>query len=367
MLTFNCVKDNLDDIHSFSQSVCSAVCKHGYNAETNTWPYEFYKKWGLDHFNTKICEQTLTPGRLAGYMTQNVRDDLKIESQDVAVATSIIDAHAGVLFLLLAYANAKAKENVIVDFDNVLAMISGTSTCAMVLSKEKKSSPLIWGPYKNVVLNDFFVREAGQSATGKLIDFVVNTHPERHTRFAKLTTREVVKQLNEAIFRRRNNLIENQHKLTKDDLKKSIGNPLHINPDFYGNRSPLAEPELKGAIYGLKMTELSLIEFYEALVEGLAYEMRFIVETLDMDFSKLKVIMSGGLTRNQLYMQLHSDILGCEITSMKTDDADMMLVGTSILAHQAHKNRDLSLENLKDIEFDGITYETFTPDKLFRK
>lgn len=68
-------------------------------------------------------------------MTQDVRDELNIESQDVAVSSSIIDAHAGVLFLITSFANAKSKENINVDFDNVLAMISGTSTCAMVLSR----------------------------------------------------------------------------------------------------------------------------------------------------------------------------------------------------------------------------------------
>lgn len=111
----------------------------------------------------------------------------------------------------------------------------------------------------------------------------MNTHPERKTKFAQLTTRQVIQLLNEAIFRRRNNLIQNQHKLSKEDLKKSIGNPLHVNPDFYGNRTPLGEPEMRGAIYGLKMAELQLIEFYEALVEALAYEMRYIVESLELE------------------------------------------------------------------------------------
>lgn len=65
-------------------------------------------------------------------------------------------------------------------------------------------------------------------------------------------------------------------------------------------------------------------------------------------------------------MQLHSDILGCELVSMKTEDADMMLVGTSILAHQAHKNSDLSLDNLKDIEFEDISYKSYKPELLFK-
>lgn len=79
-----------------------------------------------------------------------------------------------------------------------------------------------------------------------MIDYIVNTHPERKSKFPQLSTRQVIQQLNDAIFRRRNNVIENQHKLSKEDLKKSIGNPLHVNPDFYGNRTPIGEPELKG-------------------------------------------------------------------------------------------------------------------------
>lgn len=48
--------------------------------------------------------------------------------------------------------------------------------------------------------------------------------------------------------------------------------------------------------------------------------------------SKLKVVVSGGLTRNELYMQLHADILNCEITSMKTQEADGMLLGMCTLS-----------------------------------
>ena len=51
--------------------------------------------------------------------------------------------------MITLYANQKAKEKVDVDFNNVLAMISGTSTCAMVLNKERKCSKKIWGNYES--------------------------------------------------------------------------------------------------------------------------------------------------------------------------------------------------------------------------
>lgn len=35
----------------------------------------------------------------------------------------------------------------------------------------------VWGPYKNALFPGLFLTEAGQSATGILIDHIVKTHP----------------------------------------------------------------------------------------------------------------------------------------------------------------------------------------------
>ena len=42
-------------------------------------------------------------------------------------------------------------------------------------------------------------------------------------------------------------------------------------------------------------------------------------------------------------------------------------MGTSILAHQAVKNSDLHLENLENVQFEGITYQSYTPESLFNE
>lgn len=49
--------------------------------------------------------------------------------------------------MIVSFANAMKKENKTIDFENVLCMIGGTSTCAMVLSKDKILSRKVWGPY----------------------------------------------------------------------------------------------------------------------------------------------------------------------------------------------------------------------------
>lgn len=35
----------------------------------------------------------------------------------------------------------------------------------------------IWGPYKNAIFPNMYLHEAGQSATGILLDYIIKNHP----------------------------------------------------------------------------------------------------------------------------------------------------------------------------------------------
>jgi len=47
----------------------------------------------------------------------------------------------------------------------------------MLMSKKRLDVPGVWGPYYNAILPGYWTAEAGQSATGVLIDHVLKTHP----------------------------------------------------------------------------------------------------------------------------------------------------------------------------------------------
>jgi ribulose kinase len=57
--------------------------------------------------------------------------------------------------------------------EEVLAIIGGTSSCHMAVSKEAVFVDGVWGPYFGAMLPGYWLSEGGQSAAGALIDHVV--------------------------------------------------------------------------------------------------------------------------------------------------------------------------------------------------
>lgn len=134
--------------------------------------------------------------------------------------------------------------------------------------------PGIWGPYYSAILKGFWLHEGGQSSVGSLIDHLITSHPA----YAQVKTYANIYQFLED---KCSELKEKQglpsiHHLTRD---------FHVLPDFHGNRSPLADPDLKGSMIGLALdqSEASLAITYLAAVQALAYGTKLIVDQL-VDF-----------------------------------------------------------------------------------
>ena len=88
---------------------------------------------------------------------------------------------------------------------------------------------------------------------------------------------------------------------------------LHMWPDYHGNRSPLADPTLTGALVGLTLDTglTSLAILYLATVQALCYGTRHIVETLTAaGHSVTSVTVCGGLTKSTLFLQTQVSKVG---------------------------------------------------------
>nr|URX64926.1 FGGY variant 1 [Mus musculus] len=155
-----------------ARSLCSLVCKWTYSAEKG-WDDSFWKMIGLedliDDNYSKIGNLVLLPGAALGIgLTPEAARELGLPS-GIAVAASLIDAHAGGLGVIGADVRGHGLTCEGQPVTSRLAVICGTSSCHMGISKDPVFVPGVWGPYYSAMVPGFWLNEGGQSVTGKLV------------------------------------------------------------------------------------------------------------------------------------------------------------------------------------------------------
>ncbi|MGR3503375.1 FGGY-family carbohydrate kinase [Pseudaestuariivita sp.] len=89
-------------------------------------------------------------------------------------------------------------------------------------------------------------------------------------------------------------------------------NGLLMLPYFSGERTPIHDPQAKGAFFGLNLTH-TRGDMYRALIEGIAHGTRHVTDTfaeVGQAPSRLRAV--GGGTQNALWLQATSDISGID-------------------------------------------------------
>lgn len=67
--------------------------------------------------------------------------------------------------------------NILRELGQCTGLICGTSTCHMAVSRKPLFVPGVWGPYYSAMVPGLWLSEGGQSATGRLLDHVIQSHP----------------------------------------------------------------------------------------------------------------------------------------------------------------------------------------------
>ncbi|KAA0049642.1 FGGY carbohydrate kinase domain-containing protein [Cucumis melo var. makuwa] len=155
-----------------------------------------------------------------------------------------------------------------------MALVCGTSTCHMAVSRDKLFIPGVWGPFWSAMIPEYWLTEGGQSATGALLDHII----QNHVASPHLANRAASQNI--SVFDMLNKLLENLVVDLKSPFLAALTEDIHILPDFHGNRSPISDPKAKGVIYGLTLdtSEQQLSILYLATVQAIAYGTRHIVE-----------------------------------------------------------------------------------------
>ena len=310
------------------RSLCSLVCKWNYwvdkSGNVKGWDADFFKDIGLYDLShddwEAVGRSVVEPGKAVGKgLTTRAAEEMGL-NPGTPVAASLIDAHAGSLGML-------AGEN---EFTGKLGLVSGTSTCHMLLSENPVLVPGVWGPFWSAVLPGLWLMEGGQSATGGLIDHILASHPA----FAEMKLdasrqgKTVYKALEDMLeILASGKSLSNVAFLTKD---------LHIWPDFHGNRSPLADPNLTGSIVGLTLDNgrENLALQYLATIQAISYGTKHIIESIQGYGHAVESIkICGGLSQSSLFLSTQADALGMKV--VVPGESQSVLLGSAILGMAA--------------------------------
>lgn len=347
-----------------SRSTCSTACKWTYLAHESRWDDSYFSAIGLEELtrdgHRKIgSDIRALGGKVGNGLSASAARELGLQ-EGIPVGVSAIDAHAGGIGLLGIAGDHTLADDLL---NRSIALICGTSSCHMAVSKEPRFVAGVWGPYSEAMVPGMWLNEAGQSATGALIDFIISSHaagPGLKAE-ANLAKGNLYGMLNALVL-----------EYESETLPGAITSRLHVLPDFHGNRSPYADPDLRGAIDGLRLSasreDLALL--YLATLQGLAYGTQDIIEALNARGYGIDTILAtGGSTKNPIFLREHANATNCRILLPK--EPDSVLLGAAILgavaagsysdlrsamAHMSHAGDEI-LPDPRTARFHGIKHE----------
>ncbi|KAJ7179530.1 FGGY family of carbohydrate kinase [Mycena filopes] len=327
-----------------TRSCCSVTCKCSFVPEVG-WKDDFFQKIGLGDIvdGGKYTQlgaakgEVLTAGLPVGKgLCKKAAEELGLVV-GTPVGSGVIDAYAGWLGTVAARYTEDGKLSDTVpsleESRHRLAAVAGTSTCHLVQSPEGVFVNGVWGPYKDALFRGWWMNEGGQSSTGQLIDFILTNHP------AYPLLQEQGKAEGKSIFVVLHDLLEKLRDEEKVASFTELMKDVHMYPDFHGNRSPIADPRMRGSLVGLTLdaTLPDLARKYYLALESIALQTRHIVDTLNVSGHDVtQIYMSGGQATNGVLMQLFADVCGVGVVvPRKGEHAGAVVRGAAVLGRFA--------------------------------
>lgn len=228
----------------------------------------------------------------------------------IAIGSGVIDAYAGWVGTVGAKVKLTNEEldsgiakNDLAQAKTRLAAVAGTSTCHLAMSDKPIFVDGVWGPYRDVLIPDMWMAEGGQSATGELLKHVIETHPAHQEALT------IAETFNSNIYDYLNGHLREMAQ-TQDSPMDSVawlGRHFFFYGDLFGNRSPVADPDMKGSVVGLSSDKSldGLALYYYGTLESIALQTRQIIERMNSSGHQISsIFMSGSQCQNDILMSL---------------------------------------------------------------
>jgi ribulose-phosphate 3-epimerase len=253
-------------------------------------PLSVYRSLGIPELAEKLPQECLPMGALVGHLTEEAASHLGLPV-GLPVAQGGPDAFVGMVGLGCIEPGQ-------------LCLITGSSHLHCVVSSLPTTAPGTWGAYKGAPLPGINFAEGGQSSTGSIIRWARNIFGASEVEYDTL------------------------------DSEASKVPPgcegLVALETFQGSRTPKTDPLARGALLGLTLSH-TRAHIWRAFMESVCFGTRACVEGLAKAGHKCdEIVIAGGATRSDLWLQMHADISGKPVVVCENSDAP--LLGCAILA-----------------------------------
>jgi len=279
-------------------SLNNATAKWNYVRPLGGWPAEFLRAARAEALAAKWPTDVLSVGRPLGFILPAVARQVGLSPATV-VAQGGIDAHAGEIAL-----GAVGPGD--------LALILGSSTCHMAQSPTPVFAN-IWGPYPDALVDGMYTLEGGQTATGSILQWLAERFGSEAAAQAKSRGEDLYAFL--------------------DRLAEAVpagSEGLLVLDYFQGNRTPHKDPLARGTVVGLTLKH-TLAHLYRAVVEGICFGTRQILDDMAAHGFRLeRIYAGGGGAKSRLWTQIQADVLGRPIHLPR--DKETMALGAAIWA-----------------------------------
>ncbi len=259
-------------------SLNHVAVKWNYARPDGGWPLRLLAAVGLDDLVGKWPEAIIPLGRGDGTLSPKASSFLGLRV-GIPVAQGGIDAYLGMLGM--------GASNV-----GDVAVIVGSSTCHLAQSRDGVFGSGAAGCYPDATVEGLYTIEAGQTATGSILDWY-----RRH--FAGREQLEA------------DRLGVNVYQILDEQAKAVAAGSegLLVRDDWQGNRSPFKNPQARGAIVGLSLAH-GPGHLFRAIYEATACGTRHILENAsEHGLCVERVILGGGGARSPVWVQIHADVL----------------------------------------------------------
>lgn len=256
---------------AWTASRMNACCKWNYDPRTGVFPEDLYAELGVPDLRSKLPPVVAPVGAPAGELSAAARAELGVRGPAL-VCTGGIDAHLSLLALGAPV-------------DGRVSIVCGTSNVFITEMSAPVFPGTVWGPYPDALRTGRWLVEGGQVSAGSVLRWTCEGLLGRARSGGAALIAEAA------------------------DVPP-VTHGLLVLDYLMGNRTPLRDPRLRGAILGLTLASTPA-QVYRAAVEGVAYGTRHVLESfVDGGVPVTEAYLSGGIRHNPLWLQTTADVLG---------------------------------------------------------